>query len=401
MPIYSYKAVTDQLALIQGSIAADSPRQARDQLRRRGLSIEALREQASTKGKRPWFGRRASRYETQLVPAVREIATLLSASIPLADALQTVASQQKKVLGNSLSLVCDRVNAGASLAEAMREQPHIYDPLTIQLVEVGQSAGTLDVVLDQLADFRERYLQFKDRVLTSLFYPMFVAGTSLAVTLFLMTFVVPMLLDNLLESGKEIPLPTRILKGASDLLRGHGLLLAIGSASIFPIALLIRSTKAGTLAWHSLLMRLPLFGKLTEKQELARAALIISTLMESGIVFLESLSIASRAIKNVVLRKAFEQVHDQVQTGVDIGQAMEETGRFPATVVQIFAVGQQTGKLESMLQRLASDYDRQVTSMSARLASVLEPMLIVFLALFVGFILYATMLPILEAGNVL
>lgn len=400
MPIYSYKAATDQLAFVQGAIAADSPRQARDQLRRRGLSIESLREESNANRRRGWL-RRTGRYESQLVPAIRELSTLLSASIPLADALQTVASQQKRVLSTSLALVCDRVSAGASLAEAMRQQPHIYDPLTIQLVEVGQSAGNLDVVLEQLADFRERYLQFKDRVLTSLFYPMFVAGTSLLVTLFLMTFVVPMLLDNLVESGKEIPWPTRVLKGASDVLRGHGLTIAGAAIATVPLGILVLRTRAGILAWHRLLLRLPLLGKLTEKQELARAALIISTLMESGIVFLESLSIASRAVKNVVLQKAFQQVHDRVLTGVDIGEAMEETGAFPPTVVQIFSVGQQTGKLEAMLGRLSSDYDRQVTSMSARFASILEPLLIVFLAVFVGFILYATMLPILEAGNVL
>lgn len=400
MPVYAYKAIDTGLSGVRGAIAADTPRQAREQLRQRGLSVEELRERSAGSRQMSWL-RRSRRFESRLVPVIRELATLLSASIPLVDALRTVSSQQRGAFGTSLTIVCDRVSAGQSLAEAMREQAHVYDPLTIQMVDVGENAGTLDVVLDQLAEFRERYLQFKDRVLTALFYPMFVLGMSLIVILFLMTFVVPMLLDNLVEAGQQIPWPTRVLKGTSDLLRGYGLVMALaGIGLVAGVATLVR-TKAGRQLWHRLLLKLPLFGKLSEKQELARASLIIATLMESGIVFLEALTIASRAVRNVVLQDSLSHVHDRVQTGGDIGEAMQETGVFPPTVVQVFSVGQQTGKLESMLNRLATDYDRQVTSLSARLASILEPVMIVFLAMFVGFILYATMLPILEAGNVL
>lgn len=386
--------------LIRGSIAADTPRQARDQLRARGLRVEEIHSQ-SVAGRRVWLLARTGRYEAKLVPVVRELSTLLSAAIPLSDALRTIARQQRGKMGTSLTLVCDRVSAGRGLAEAMREQPDVYDPLTVQMVEVGENAGTLDVVLDHLAEFRERYLQFKDRVLTSLFYPMFVLGMSLLVTLFLMTFVVPMLLDNLLEAGQQIPWPTRVLKLTSDALRGYGLLIGGLFVALIAAGCVLVNTERGRRLWHRLLLKLPIFGKLAEKQELARASLIIATLMESGIVFLEAVAIAARAVKNTVIRAAFEKMRDEVQTGSDIGEAMERQGVFPPTVVQVFAVGQQSGKLETMLARLATDYDRQVTSLSTRLATVLEPILIVFLAVVVGFILFATMLPILEAGNVL
>src|SRR5690606_20609429 len=207
-----------------------------------------------------------------------------------------------------------------------REQPQFYDTLTVQMVEVGENAGTLDVVLDHLAEFRERYLQFKDRVLTSLFYPLFVLGLSLLVTLFLMTFVVPMLLDNLLEAGQSIPWPTRILKGASDMVRGYGLLIALGCTSVIVGIGAVLRTSWGRHAWHRTLLRLPLFGKLAEKQELARVSLIVATLMESGIVFLPALAIASKAIKNVLLREALDRVHNEVQTGSEIGEAMQRQG---------------------------------------------------------------------------
>jgi type II secretory pathway component PulF len=295
----------------------------------------------------------------------------------------------------------ERVAAGSTLADGMREQPEVFDTLTVHMVEVGENSGTLDVVLDQLANFSERYLQLKDRVTNALFYPVVVFVLSMGVGMFLMTVVVPMLLDNLLEAGKEIPWPTRVLKAVSDTIRTHGFTL-FGTAvlTVVAIIVLLRSTW-GRRLWHRTILKLPLLGSMARKQEIARTALIVSTLLKSGIVLVSALEIAGRAAKNAVIRDALETSRESIQTGREIGEALESTGEFPPTVVQIFSVGQQSGKLEEMLQRLADNYDRQVTTLSMRLATLLEPVLIVGLAVFVGFILFATILPILEAGNVL
>lgn len=406
MPVYAYRAVDEQMAPARGAVTAETPRQARDQLRERGLTVESLSPKSAPQvgGWLPW--QRRGRYDARLVPVVRELATLLSAAIPLSEALETAASQQKGPLGESLQRLTERVSGGLGLAEAMREQPLFYDDLTIQMVEVGENAGNLDVVLDQLADFRERYVMFKDRVVTALFYPLVVLAMGLGVSLFLMTFVVPMLLDNLLSAGQSIPWPTRVLRAMSDALRQHGVwLVGVGAIGVMGFLAAIQ-TKRGKRLWHSLLLKTPLLGGIVLKQELARAALILGTLLESGIVFLQALEIATRAVRNRVLADAFGRVQATVQAGADIGEAMEEAiretpGLFPPLVVQIFSVGQKTGRLEPMLARLATDYERQVTSLTTRLTTLLEPVLIVALAVFVGFILFATMLPILEAGNVL
>ncbi len=406
MPTFNYTAINDEVGTVAGTVSAESPRQARDELRGRGLMVEAIRlkHQPSVK---PWqFWKRRGRFESQLSPVIRELATLLSAAIPLSDALVTVTSDLQGSLHDSLTLVSERVAAGSSLAEAMREQPYFYDELTIQMIEVGENAGNLDGVLDQLADFRERYQQFKDRVITALFYPVVVLSMGLGVSIFLMTFVVPMLLDNLLEAGQSIPWPTRILRGMSNTLRSHGILLASITIASFTTFVLLIQTEKGKTAWHRFLLRMPLLGGLMLKQELARMALILSTLMESGIVFVQSLEIATRSVRNRILQQGLETTQEAVQAGHDIGESMQSTnskfgGIFPPVVVQIFTVGQQTGQLEGMLLRLANDYERQVTRLTTRLITIMEPALIVVLALFVGFILFATMLPILEAGNVL
>jgi len=291
--------------------------------------------------------------------------------------------------------------AGSGLAEAMREQPSVYDSLCVQMVEVGENSGTLDVVLEQVASFSERAVQFKDRVTSALLYPAIVLMMSVGVGMFLMTVVVPMLLDNLLDAGRPLPWPTRVLKSMSDTVCVHGwwIALLIASAAIGLVPIL--RTERGRLLWHRLLLRIPLLGGMAQKQEIARIAMIIATLMKSGIVFLQALETAARTTKNIVISRALLSGRDTVMAGRDIGDALAPTGVFPPMVIQIFAVGQQSGRLEEMLDRLSQAYERQVNSLATRLAAVLEPVLIIFLSVFVGFILFATILPILEAGNVL
>ncbi len=401
MAVFAYKALDNRSTAIQGTISADNLRTARDLLRSRGLMVESVTAQTESSSRSWWPFKRRTRHMAKRVAMVRELSTLLSAGIPLLDALDSQTQQHKGAFQASLLMLRDRVAAGSSLAEAMREQPEVYDSLSIHMVEVGENSGTLDVVLDQLANFSERYLQLKDRVVNALFYPVVVFVLSMGVGMFLMTVVVPMLLDNLLEAGKTIPWPTRILKGMSDFVRGYGLgMLALAAMAIVGFIFLLR-TERGRRLWHRTLLWLPMFGDMARKQEVARMALIVSTLLRSGIVLLQALEIAGRAMRNVVVRDALIDSQAAIRSGREIGEALAETGQFPPTVVQIFSVGQQSGKLEEMLERLADTYDRQVATMSMRLATLLEPVLIVGLAMFVGFILFATVLPILEAGNVL
>lgn len=399
MAIYTYHALDARRSAVRGAIAADGPRQAREQLRRRGLAIQAIEETKSNRAKRPVLVSR--RYGGKLTSAIRELATLLGVGIPLTEAIDTLARQQRGGFKTALLLLRDRVNGGLGLAEAMAEQPEVFDTLSVRMVEVGENSGTLEAVLEQLAGFKERSSELKDRVLTALLYPAIVLAVSLAVTIFLMTVVVPMLLSNLLEAGRALPWPTRVLKGASDLLVHQGWLplLALVVLAI-ALAAALRTT-SGRRLWHRLLLRIPMIGAMARKQTIARMAMVLATLIRSGIVYLKAVEIVVRSTSNLVFREALERSAQEVGAGQDISQALERTGVFPPLVVHIFAVGQQSGRLEEMLERLAADYDRQVASSSARLASALEPLLILTLAIFVGFILFATLLPILEAGNVL
>lgn len=400
MPVFTYQATSSDKKPARGTITADGPKQARDQLRRRGLTVRAIEETATVERRSfslPW----SRRYGSKVTSTVRELATLLGVGIPVTDAIDTLAQQQRGGYRTALLLLRDRVSAGAGLAEAMAEQPDVFDPLSIRMVEVGENSGTLEAVLEQLAGFKERASELKDRVLTALLYPAIVFSVSLGVSIFLMVVVVPMLLTNLLEAGRTLPWPTRVLKAMSDLLVERGwvplIVVAVVGGAMFAW---LRTTR-GQRVWHRFLLRLPLIGTMASKQTIARIALVLSTLIRSGIVYLKAVEIVVRSTSNVVFREALEQSAKEVGAGIEISRSLEKTGVFPPLVVHIFSVGQQSGRLEEMLERLALDYDRQVASSSARLASSLEPLLILTLAVFVGFILFATILPILEAGNVL
>jgi type II secretory pathway component PulF len=402
MTVFAYRASDHAASIVRGTIVADTPRQARDELRGRGLTIHDVAQQkAPSQGIARKLFRRPGRAASKVGSAVRELATLLGAGIPLLEALDTLTHQYHGSFRSSLLMLRERVSAGCSLAEAMREQPDVFDKLCIQMVDVGENSGTLDVVLEQLSSFAERSLEFKDRVTSALLYPVLVLVMSMSVGMFLMTIVVPMLLDNLLDAGRPLPLPTRVLKNLSDGVRYHGWWIAIVAAIAVFVIIAVLRTERGKLLWHRLLLQLPLVGSMARKQEIARVAMIVSTLMKSGIVFLQAIETAARSTKNVVIGRALLSGRDAVLAGRDIGEALAPTGVFPPMVIQIFTVGQQSGKLEEMLDRLAATYERQVNSSATRLAAALEPILIVFLSLFVGFILFATILPILEAGNVL
>lgn len=399
MPVFAYKAIAGDSSLTSGTIVSDTPRSARDALRARGLIVQAIaphkqREKSLKNAARP------SRNSNKTLGFIRELATLLSVGIPLLEAIDTISRQHRGRFHASLLLLRDRIASGASLAEAMAEQPDVFDEFCVNITEVGENAGTLEVVLDRLAEFKERSAVLKDRVTTALIYPCIVLVMAVGVSILLMTFVVPKVLEGLLQAGHEIPAVTRVVKGISDVLLHQWWLVlggAIGLALL--IGAILRSEK-GKLVWHRLQLRIPVAGDMIRKQSILRIAVIVSTLMRTGIVFIRAVQIARRSTRNLVLRDAMRRCEDAVNGGQDIAKALEETGAFPATVVQIFAVGQQSGRLEEMLERLALDYDRQLTTAAGRLTAVLEPALILFLVVVVGFIAIATILPLMEAANV-
>ena len=400
MPVFHYKAIDEAQVAKEGVIASDSARQAREELRKLGLQVLKinLASQAASI-QMPGFFKRS--WNHWVANFTGELATLVSVGVPLLEALDTLSLQYKGKAKAIVLRLNDDVSSGVSLSEAMSRQPEVFDELCVKLLEVGQNTGNMDEILRQLSDFKRRSHEFKDRVLSALLYPAIILSVSIGVSIFLMTFVVPMLLDSLIETGKPLPLPTRILHSASIVLGEHGwwMALALCAAVVGMIGAL--RTDRGKRKRDQILAEIPLIGMMSKKQEIARVSLVLATLMKSGVEFIDAIRITIGTSKNVLMREALEACAKEVESGKDIGAALSQSSWLPPMVSQVFSVGQNSGRLEEMLFRLSKDYDQQVESIASRLSTVIEPALILLLSVFIGFIMFATLMPMMEAGNVL
>lgn len=402
MAVYGYIAGDNRDgSQIRGTITADSPRQARDQLRGRGLSVQNVTEHRPSAGG-GWHTRYMVRRQSGKVTGLlQEMATLLGAGIPLMESLDTITRQHSGRFRQCILMLREHVAAGGSLAEAMALQPGLFDELCRNIIEVGENAGTLDTAMVRLVQFRLRSSGLKNRVASAMMYPCIVMVAGLAASIFLMTYVLPNLLGVLTETGKQLPAATVVIKTLAEFLRSWWWALLLGLGGLGGLAAAVMRTAAGRMRWHRLQLRIPLLGELIRKQAIARMAMVMATLLRSDLVFIRAVQIAQKTVRNSVLRAALEACEQAVGAGYDIAQALEKTQAFPPLVIQIFAVGQASGRLELMLENLATDYDTQVDINSARLTALLEPFMMILLAILVGFIAFATILPILEAGDVL
>lgn len=401
MPVFDYTALGSQGSADRGTIMADTPRQARDALRERGLKFVEVTA-AAMASRRSFIGRRQGKKDqAQVVKFVRELATLLQAGIPLLNALNTLARQKHKRFRAIVQHLADKVASGVSLADAMAEQDAHFDEMCVSIVRVGENTGQIDSALRRLADFKEKAQQLRNRVTTALTYPAVVCVVGLAVAVFLMTYVVPNLLGTLTQAGKPLPGITRVVKGISDLLLGWWWLLAMAGFAVSVVVGAVLRTERGRLGFDAMVLRIPIVGELIRMENTSRMAVVLGSLLRSGLQFVEAVRITRRTMPNRIFQKALEDYEAAVTAGQDVAGPLEASGVFSPMVVEIVSVGQQAGQLEDMLQQLAESYDKEVATATQRLTAVLEPLLIVLLAVLVGFIAFATILPILEVSNVL
>jgi len=401
MAVFAYKVVDFDQAAGGGTIIADSPRQARDTLRERGLTVVDLR--MMDEGRELTFTerRQGRKARGEVVAFIRELATLLAAGIPLLESLGTLVRQHRGRFKAVLQQVHDQISAGSSLAEAMGQRPAYFDELTTSIVRVGENTGTLETTLAKLAGFKEKALRLQGRVTTALIYPGIVCMIGLAVMIFLMTYVIPNIIGTLQESGRPLPALTQFVKGVSDLLLGWWWAIIIAIAGLVFLGRALVAVPRVRTFLHRFVLRLPVIGDLVGKENTSRMAVVMAALLRSGMHFDEAIRITRQTLRNETFRQALTDYEQAVIAGRDIAQPLEASGVFSPLVVQMLAVGQQSGELENLLEQLAEAYDHEVASATQRLTAALEPILIVALALAVGLVALATLLPILEASNVL
>ena len=401
MAVFQYRAMDLDASAVAGTIVADSPRQARDDLRDRGLTVTRVRP--IERQVRPTLAarRRGRAGQVQVTAFARELSTLLTAGIPLLSALGTLTRQHRSHFKTVIQQLADHVAEGVALAEAMARQPLYFDRLCVSIVRVGENTGSLARSLAQLAEFKDKAHRLRNRVVTALIYPAVVCTIGLTVSIFLMTYVVPTLLTTLRQAGRDLPAITRAVSAVSDLLVHWWWALLAGLAGLVALVRAVLRTGAGRRLADRLVLHVPVVGDLIRKENTSRIAVIMAALLRSGLQFVEAVRITRETVRNRTFRRAMDEYEAVVTAGADVAGPLEDSGVFSPMVVQMLAVGQQSGELENMLEQLAETYDRQVDTATRRMTSLLEPLLIVLLAVLIGFIAIATLLPILEASNVL
>ncbi|MGH7161889.1 MAG: type II secretion system F family protein [Planctomycetota bacterium] len=414
MPIYEYRGFDPSGGTKAGIIDADSPREARSRLRDQNVLVTDLAESAvsqhgaadrkqGSRVSRALRVQRGLRGAAALPIYTRQLATLLRSGIPLAQSLGALVEQIEHASIEAIFRdVREQVMRGNTFGDALALHPRLFDDLFVNMVRAGEASGNLDAVLARLADYRVRQQKVASRIKTALIYPAIMMAVGSGVVIFLVNVVVPRLVTIAKTRNQELPWMTRALDGASTFLQQNLVwLLVVGLASwmVWRYGLLSRGEVR--LWWDSTKLKFPIVGDLFKKQIVSRFAVTMSTLLRSGVTVLDALTIVKSVLDNKLMEKVLEEVRTRILEGTDIATPLKKSGVFPPVVGYMVAVGEQSGQLEEMLDRVAEAYEEEIDTTTTRMLAVLEPALIVGMAFVVGFIVIAVMLPILQTSSTL
>ena len=407
MTAYRYRALNSDGKLVKGVLEGDSERQVRTQLRGQALRPVEVGQAMGSSGasggpgiriKSGFLQARVSASDFALL--TRQLATLVQSNLPLDECLRAVAEQSRKQrIKGMLLQVRSRVAEGHTLAYAMGDFPQVFNEMYRAMVNAGEHAGFLGPVLEQLANYSENRQYTQQKLKMAMIYPFILLGVAVSVVTALMVFVVPELVGIFSHTKTELPLLTRGLIVTSNFLREDGLWLLVGLVVLYMTCrYLLRDTQRKK-RWHEILLKLPGISGLVTAMDTARFASTLSILMASGVPLLESLRIAGQVLTNLVLRQDSQHVAEQVQEGSSLHRALARSGRFPPMMVHMVASGEASGELETMLERSATNQERELEMTLGTMMSIFEPMMVVIMGGMVLVIVLAILLPIFDLNT--
>ena len=339
--------------------------------------------------------------EKDIVVFTRQFATMIDAGLPLVQCLEILASQQEnKIFKKTLMEIRQSVEGGSTFAAALKHHPKVFTSLYANMVEAGEAGGILDTILNRLAQYMEKAMALKKRVKSAMVYPSTIVSVAVVVVIFLLIFVIPTFKSMFEGFGATLPLPTQIVLGLSNFVRAYflyGVALIVGG--VFALKWWYGTT-GGKWAVDSFLLKTPVFGILIRKVAVAKFTRTLGTLISSGVAILDGLDITARTAGNKVVEAAVLKTRASISEGKTIAEPLKASGVFPPMVVQMIAVGEQTGALDAMLSKIADFYDEEVDNAVTNLTSLLEPMLMVFLGVVIGGVVIAMYLPIFKLVSV-
>ena len=408
MSKFAYKAQNKEGKEVFGVVEADTQALAINDVQSLGLYPTHVREARKSDERRArrekgglseiYFGGVKTK---QIVIITRQMATLIDAGLPLLRSLNVLIAQLKPCkLRDILRDISADVQGGSTFSEALAKHPKVFDRLYVNMVRAGEVGGMLETVLNRLAVFMERRQALKRRVRGALIYPIAVVVISAAIVSFLLIKVVPVFAEIFADFGGELPAPTRLLIKCGDfMMYRYWLLLLIANGSIITIKLMSKS-HAVRRVLDRVVLKMPLVGDLVTKVAVARFARTLGTLITSGVPILQALKITKETIGNEVIQNAVQKVHDSIKEGDTIAAPLDECKVFPAMVVNMIDVGEETGSLDSMLMKVADIYDAEVEAAVEAMLALLEPAIIIILGGIIGFIVISLYLPIFSLGDV-
>ena len=403
MPLYEYKGFNAQGKAAKGVRDAETPKALRAQLRRDGVFISEVKEAKIEKKQGRAKTLANGKVNVRVLAVVtRQFAVLIRSGIPLVPALTALAEQvEDERLARVLADVKGRVNEGASLGDAMAAHPRTFSNIYVNMVRAGESSGALDVVLERLADFTEGQAELKSKVIGALIYPVVMVIAGALVMFGLFVFVVPRITKIFSSAEAQLPLLTRTLIGLSEVIRNPVLMFGVVALALVGFIVFrnwVRSDK-GRRSFDAFKLRLPLFGRIHRMVAIARFARTLGTLLASGVPLLSACKIVRNVVNNEVLAETIDAAALAVSEGQSFAAPLKRSGEFPPLVHHMISVGEQSGKLEGMLENVATAYEQQVEVTVGGLTSIIEPILILFMGGGVATVVFAILMPILQMNQ--
>ena len=406
MPVYEYSALDEKGKTTKGIIDADSPLSARNKLRSSQLFPVKIKESSSRIKSQTTGGTSVSTFlrrvrASEISTMTRQMATLMGAGISLVASLELLITQEvNPLLKKILAQIKESVNEGNSLASSLSQHSKYFSQIYINMVTAGEASGSLDLVLERLAEFSENQEALKGKVIAAMVYPVVMLCIGVLALLMLVTFVVPKFAAVFKEMEKALPLPTQIVIGASNFLKSYWWLLAIIVIAFIILFKYAKRTEKFARMWDETKLRAPVFGSIINRMIIARFARTLGSLLQSGVTLISALQIVRNVVNNILIAEIIDNAIDQIKEGQSLSGPLSKSKLIPPVVVQMIAVGEQSGELEKMLNKIADIYEQEVESQVATMTSLLEPFMLLGMAVIVGFIAFSILLPIMEMSQI-
>lgn len=427
MPKFNYVAMDSHGKETKGTLEVNNQNEAIGRVKEMGLfptkivEAEKIREKPDKKASKPAAGKGgkkkgggsmninikipglSGRVKSKVLTTfTRQLATLVDAGLPLLRGLRVLEKQEKNpTLKEILGELALSIEGGSTFSEGLAQHPKVFNRLFVNMVKAGELGGVLEVVLARLSEFMEKAQKIKGKVIAAMFYPCAVLVVATCILMILMVWVVPKFKEVFagMLTGQELPAFTRLVLGISEIIKDHILYALAGAVLVWIIFVLIGKTQLGRRVYDKVKLKMPVFGPVITKVAISRFTRTLGTLVSSGVPILQALTIVKETSGNVIVGSAVGAIHDSVKEGETITAPLEASQVFPPMVVSMVDVGEQTGALPEMLLKIADTYDEEVDNAVAAMTSLLEPIMIVFLAVIVGSIVIAMFLPLIALMN--